>query len=234
MNQTTWIVGGGALILAVAFGLYMWTGHYESGKVAPATDAAKTVNTTSPIVEDTTLTPTSAQDSSPATPAPAVPAAVSSAVISTSMGDITVKFYGSDAPKTVANFAKLAKEGFYNGVKFHRVIKDFMIQSGDPKSKNDALVNEWGTGGPGYQFADEFNPHKLVRGSLAMANSGPNTNGSQFFIVTAAATPWLDGKHTNFGEVTDGMDVVLKIGNTQTGINDRPTTPVVIKSITVQ
>lgn len=155
------------------------------------------------------------------------------AVFSTTLGDFTVAFY-KESPKTVENFVKLAKAGFYNGVKFHRVIKDFMIQSGDPLSKDDGLKAQWGTGGPGYQFADEFNSHKLVRGSLAMANSGPNTNGSQFFIVTAEATPWLDGKHTNFGYVTDGMDVVLKIENTQTGPSDRPVVDVVVKSITVK
>ena len=152
------------------------------------------------------------------------------ATIKTSMGDIVVKLYADDSPKTVDNFAKLANEGFYNGTKFHRVIKDFMIQGGDPNSKTDN-TNSWGTGGPGYQFADEFNTHKLVKGSLAMANSGPNTNGSQFFIVTADATSWLDGKHTNFGEVIEGMDIVDAIGNVETDRMDRPQTPVTVLSI---
>jgi cyclophilin family peptidyl-prolyl cis-trans isomerase len=153
------------------------------------------------------------------------------ATIKTNLGDITVKFYNEDAPKTVANFIKLASEGFYDGIKFHRVIKDFMIQSGDPLTKDNTLKDRWGTGGPGYQFADEINSHKLVAGSLAMANSGANTNGSQFFIVTTSATPWLDGKHTNFGEVIDGLDIVKLIENSETTDLDRPTNDIVINSI---
>ncbi len=154
----------------------------------------------------------------------------SSAIIKTNLGNITVKFYGDDSPVTVNNFLNLAQSGFYNETKFHRVIKDFMIQGGDPNSKTDNVAT-YGTGGPNYKFADEFNQHKLVAGSLAMANSGPNTNGSQFFIVTAPETSWLDGKHTNFGEVTEGMDVVKKIESVQTAAADRPVEPVVINSI---
>ncbi len=154
----------------------------------------------------------------------------SQAIIKTSEGNITVKFYGEDSPMTVNNFMNLAKKGFYNETKFHRVIKDFMIQGGDPLSK-ESNTSAWGTGGPGYKFADEFNAHKLVAGSLAMANSGPGTNGSQFFIVTAPATSWLDGHHTNFGEVVDGMDIVMKIGSTETGDMDRPTKEIMIKSV---
>ncbi len=154
----------------------------------------------------------------------------SQALIKTSVGDITVKFYASDSPKTVNNFLSLAQAGFYNGTKFHRVIKDFMIQGGDPLSK-ETNTSVWGTGGPGYQFADEFNTHKLVLGSLAMANSGPDTNGSQFFIVTAAETPWLDGHHTNFGQVTAGLDVVKKIEAVETGVNDRPVQDIVITGV---
>lgn len=131
------------------------------------------------------------------------------AIIKTNFGDITVKFY-EESPITVNNFLNLAKNDFYNETLFHRVIKDFMIQGGDPNSKStDQSIH--GTGGPEYRFGDEFNNHKIVRGSLAMANAGPNTNGSQFFIVTAPATPHLDGVHTNFGEVVEGMDVVEKI-----------------------
>jgi cyclophilin family peptidyl-prolyl cis-trans isomerase/predicted small secreted protein len=152
------------------------------------------------------------------------------AVIKTNYGDITVKLYGEDSPVTVNNFLNLAKADFYNGTKFHRVIKDFMIQGGDPLSKGDD-VTRYGTGGPGYAFIDEFNTHKLVAGSLAMANSGPNTNGSQFFIVTAASTPWLDGHHTNFGEVVEGMDVVQKIEAVNTLPGDRPAQDVIINSI---
>jgi cyclophilin family peptidyl-prolyl cis-trans isomerase len=153
--------------------------------------------------------------------------------IKTNLGTIRVKLYSGDSPKTVENFIKLASQGFYDGTKFHRVIKDFMIQGGDPLSKDDTKKEYWGTGGPGYQFADEINNHKLVKGSLAMANAGPDTNGSQFFIVTAQSTPWLDGKHTNFGEVVGGMDVVEKIGNVATGENDRPQDKVVVESVTV-
>lgn len=154
----------------------------------------------------------------------------SQAVIKTSYGNITVKLYGTDSPKTVNNFLNLAQQGFYNGTKFHRVIADFMIQGGDPLSK-ESDTSVWGTGGPSYRFEDEFNSHKLVAGSLAMANAGSNTNGSQFFIVTAAATPWLDGHHTNFGEVVAGMDVVKKIEAAETGAADRPLKDVVINSI---
>ncbi|MDD3285817.1 MAG: peptidylprolyl isomerase [Patescibacteria group bacterium] len=156
----------------------------------------------------------------------------SGAVIKTNQGDITVKFYKEDSPVTVNNFLYLAQAGFYNGSKFHRVIKDFMIQGGDPNSKDDDWSND-GFGGPGYYFKDEINTHKLVAGSLAMANSGAGTgtNGSQFFIVTADATPWLDGAHTNFGEVVSGMDVVRKIEAAAVNDNDHPTADMVILSI---
>lgn len=228
MNQTTWIIGGGALILALAMGLFVMTGHYENGKITkpslPLAETSSDKKNAEPANSTTMPTDTSSTS---------VPT-YTKATISTSMGDITLKLYPADAPQTVANFAKLANEGFYNGVKFHRVIKDFMIQTGDPKSKDDSLVAQWGTGGPGYAFKDEINAHKLVKGSLAMANAGPNTNGSQFFIVTADATPWLDGKHTNFGEVESGMEVVMAIENVKTLPGDRPVTPVVIKSITVK
>jgi len=153
-----------------------------------------------------------------------------SAIIKTNFGDIVVKFYVAESPITVNNFLNLAKANFYNGIKFHRVMKDFMIQGGDPNSKDDDWSND-GMGGPGYKFQDEFNEHKLVKGSLAMANSGPDTNGSQFFIVTAEATPWLDGKHTNFGYVTGGLDIVEKIENVEVNENDHPLADVVINSV---
>lgn len=156
------------------------------------------------------------------------------AILKTNYGDIVLEFYKDDAPKTVKNFQDLAAKGFYDGVKFHRIIKDFMIQAGDPLSKDDSKKDLWGTGGPGYKFADEINDHKLVKGSLAMANAGPNTNGSQFFIVTAPATPWLDGKHTNFGFVAEGMDVVERISQAETDQNDRPLQPVVIEAIELE
>lgn len=152
------------------------------------------------------------------------------AVVKTNFGDITVKFYAQESPITVNSFMNLAKAGFYNGTKFHRVIKDFMIQGGDPNSKDDDWSND-GQGGPGYQFQDEINQRQLVKGSLAMANSGPNTNGSQFFIVTAAATAWLDGKHTNFGQVAAGMEAVEKIQQVKVNQNDHPTEDVIINNI---
>jgi len=145
------------------------------------------------------------------------------ATLHTSEGSIEIELFPEDAPKTVANFTKLAGEGFYDGLIFHRVIPDFMIQGGCPEGI--------GTGGPGYKFEDEFNHHKVVKGALAMANSGPNTNGSQFFIVTADATPWLDGKHTVFGQVTTGQDVVDRIQEVDRDGRDRPTTPVTIDRV---
>jgi peptidyl-prolyl cis-trans isomerase B (cyclophilin B) len=148
---------------------------------------------------------------------------VSEATLHTSAGPISVRFFDDDAPKTVANFRKLAGDGFYDGLIFHRVITDFMIQGGDPEGT--------GTGGPGYTFEDEINDHKVVRGALAMANAGPNTNGSQFFIVTTDAAPWLDGKHTVFGEVTEGMEAVDAIEGTETGPGDRPTEPQMIERV---
>lgn len=156
----------------------------------------------------------------------------SGAIIKTNQGDIKVKFFKDDSPVTVNNFLYLAQAGFYDNTKFHRVIKDFMIQGGDPNSKDDDWSND-GFGGPGYYFQDEINTHKLLAGSLAMANSGAGTgtNGSQFFIVTAASTPWLDGAHTNFGEVVSGMDIVQKIENTAVNSNDHPTEDMVILSI---
>jgi cyclophilin family peptidyl-prolyl cis-trans isomerase len=141
----------------------------------------------------------------------------------TSEGDVELELFPDDAPKTVENFTKLAGDGFYDGLIFHRVIPDFMIQGGCPLGT--------GSGGPGYSFEDEFNEHKVERGALAMANSGPNTNGSQFFIVTAEATPWLDGKHTVFGKVTAGQDVVDRISTVERDASDRPLEPVTIDSV---
>ncbi len=164
----------------------------------------------------------------------ALPASKTGAIIKTNRGEIEVTFLGAEAPKTVEIFQKLTETGFYTNTKFHRVIKNFMIQGGDPFSKDDTAVARWGTGGPGYTFADEINNQKIVRGVLAMANAGPNTNGSQFFIVTAQATPWLDGRHTVFGKVVRGMDVVDKIGMTETVANDVPKSPVIVESVTLK
>ena len=145
------------------------------------------------------------------------------ATLHTSEGAIELELFPDDAPKTVENFVRLAREGFYDGVIFHRVIPDFMIQGGDPTGT--------GSGGPGYEFEDEINDHPIVRGTLAMANAGPNTNGSQFFIVTAEATPWLDGKHTVFGRVTSGMDVVDAISEADRDARDKPRDDVVIERV---
>lgn len=153
--------------------------------------------------------------------------------LKTSMGDIALELDGTAAPVTVGNFVGLAKKGFYDGTTFHRVIPDFMIQGGDPNSKDQTKRNTHGTGDPGYKFADEINSNKIVRGTIAMANAGPNTNGSQFFIVTAPATPFLDGKHTYFGKVTSGMDVIDKISLVQRDENDNPLSPVIINQIIV-
>src|SRR6476661_5453901 len=145
------------------------------------------------------------------------------AIILTNHGPIQVDLFPADAPKTVDNFVKLANDGFYDRVIFHRVIPDFMIQGGDPTGT--------GSGGPGYTFEDEFNDHKVERGALAMANAGPNTNGSQFFVVTTDAAPWLDGKHTVFGRVTEGMDAVDTIEGSETGSGDRPAQPQIIERV---
>ena len=148
---------------------------------------------------------------------------MSTMTMTTNKGDIVFEMFDDDAPKTVGNMRALAEKGFYDGLSFHRIIRDFMVQGGCPQGT--------GTGGPGYTFEDEINRHKVVRGALAMANAGPNTNGSQFFIVTAEACPWLDGKHTVFGQATDGMDVVDRIEGTETDGQDRPRSDVKIESI---
>src|SRR2546426_3548143 len=142
---------------------------------------------------------------------------MSTATMQTTEGSITLELFDEDAPKTVENFRRLAADGFYDGLSFHRVIKDFMIQGGCPEGT--------GTGGPGYTFDDEINERKVVRGALAMANAGPDTNGSQFFIVTADACPWLDGKHTVFGNVVEGMEAVDTLDSTETDAADRPLEP---------
>jgi cyclophilin family peptidyl-prolyl cis-trans isomerase len=148
---------------------------------------------------------------------------MSNATLHTNHGAIELELFDEDAPKTVENFRKLAADGFYDGVGFHRVIKDFMIQGGDPTGT--------GAGGPGYTFEDEFNEQKVERGALAMANAGPNTNGSQFFIVTTEAAPWLDGKHTVFGRVTGGMEAVDSIEGTETDAGDKPVSEALIERV---
>jgi cyclophilin family peptidyl-prolyl cis-trans isomerase len=148
---------------------------------------------------------------------------MTNATLHTTHGEIELELFAEDAPKTVENFVRLSREGFYDGLAFHRVIPDFMVQGGCPRGD--------GTGGPGYEFEDEPNDRRVVRGALAMANRGPNTNGSQFFIVTAEACPWLDGKHTVFGQVTAGMDVVDRISAAERDARDRPTERVGIERV---
>ncbi len=187
--------------------------------------------TSTQILTNTTLNATTSMNT---TTSP-VPDKITKAVITTNKGVIEITF-APNTPITVANFAKLANEGFYNGTRFHRVIKDFMIQGGDPYSKDVTKKNVWGTGGPGYTFEDETHANDTFsQGTLAMANAGPNTNGSQFFIVTApGGTPWLAGKHTVFGQVTRGLDIALAIGNVPTDSADRPAQDVIVEKVEVK
>ena len=155
------------------------------------------------------------------------------ATLHTNLGDITIEFLETEAPNTVANFAKLAKEGFYDGTKFHRIIHDFMIQGGDPLTKDDTMMYRWGTGGPGYKFADEIHPqNRNEPGTIAMANAGPNTNGSQFFI-NVKDNAFLDTKHTVFGHVTAGIDVVHSIEHVEVGESDRPLEAVIVERVSI-
>lgn len=188
------------------------------------TNSTTTMNTTTNTKTATATTTTTE-----------IPEKITSAMITTNKGDIEITF-SEKTPETVKNFAKLAVSDFYNGTRFHRVIRDFMIQGGDPLSKDVANKNSWGTGGPGYSFKDEISPNDVFsQGTLAMANSGPDTNGSQFFIVTAiAGTPWLAGKHTVFGHVTKGLDVVLHIGDMQTDGADRPLQDVIVEKVVIK
>lgn len=207
------------ILLILVFGLILFWGN-PAEKPEPTTEVT-------PISEGslaTTSEPTNMTEQKK----------VSTAIFKTNLGEITLELYPDKAPKTVENFIKLAQSGFYNGTLFHRVIKDFMIQGGDPNTKSEPT--NWaihGTGGPGYKFEDEINDVKIVNGVLAMANSGPNTNGSQFFIVTADATPWLDGKHTAFGRVTAGMDIVEKIEAVATE-KDHPIEDVILQEVVVK
>lgn len=181
------------------------------------------------ITKTKMLTPSTSTTTMP------LPEKITSATITTNKGVIEITF-ATNTPVTVTNFAKLAGSGFYDGTRFHRVIRDFMIQGGDPLSKDLAQMNRWGTGGPGYTFIDETSPSDVfTQGVVAMANAGPDTNGSQFFIVTAiAGTPWLAGKHTVFAHITKGFDIALRIGDLQTDGFDRPMQDVIIESITIK
>lgn len=201
--------------------------------VVPEKDTTNTYEELANNLQENTMPETNNDQILEPTKQPNLLADYSKAIFKTNVGDITVEFYNDDSPVTVNNFLYLASKGFYNGTLFHRVIKDFMIQGGDPLSKTED-TSRHGTGGPEYRFQDEFNSHPLVEGSLAMANAGPGTNGSQFFIVTAQSTPWLDGKHTNFGKVIDGMDIVKQIEGVQTGVADHPITDIIINEIILQ
>lgn len=245
MNQTTWIVGGGVIIVALAGLLYTFTGNNVKQPVAIDDQVKAVVSATGtpdiknnvPLQKQMNTEPTTASEAPVKGAADQVPQNPE-VIMKTSMGNITLKLYSNDAPKTVLNFIKLAKSGFYDGVRFHRVIKGFMIQGGDPLSKDDTLQDRWGTGGPGYAFPDEIDPNSALyqkgykRGVLAMANSGPNTNGSQFFIMHQDYP--LPPSYTIFGEVVDGMDVVDKIATSPTNSNDRPISPITINTITVK
>ena len=224
-------ITGGAVIIGLAL-VGLW--FFYSGNNAPAqteTNAYDTAASQESTAADLSSSAGSGQAGSGQTTTNQQK--IMQSTLHTNKGDITIKFLGSDAPNTVANFTKLASAGFYDGTKFHRVIKGFMIQGGDPLTKDDSLAARWGTGGPGYQFADEIHANNInAAGTIAMANAGPNTNGSQFFI-NVAANNFLDTKHTVFGKVTSGMDVVTQIENTPTA-SDRPVSAVIIESITLK
>ncbi len=229
-------------VLLVLFGGVWW--FATSGSQSTDTSDSTSFDAYGLIIPTTTNSAISPQASTTSGGATTNPASNSSgqanqtkimqATLHTSMGDITLEFYPQQAPNTVANFIKLAQAGFYDGTKFHRVIKGFMDQGGDPLTKDDSMMARWGTGGPGYQFNDEVTAtNSNTAGTIAMANSGPNTQGSQFFI-NAVDNHSLDSGYTVFGKVTAGMDVVTKINNTPTDSSDRPLTPVVLKSVTLK
>lgn len=243
MSQTTWILLGGAAVIAFAGMLYVLSGDDAIPKEKqPLVEVEAVEVEAEPTIETTRTTPAPPRSESTTSAPATAPATDPVVTLRTNMGDITLKLYAKDAPIATENFLKLARSGFYDGVKFHRVIQDFMIQAGDPLSKDDTKIELWGTGGPGYTFANESNGRKFVRGSLGMANyGGTNSNGSQFFVVTAPTAPFLDGGYTNFGEVIEGLDIALKIekvktdGSAQLGTgNDRPLSPVVINSIVIR
>jgi peptidylprolyl isomerase len=222
---------GAVLAIAVAIALFggVW---YAAGRMgpepAPSADLYGT-GQAAPVHQGQEAAAAAAASQGPAT-STSVNKKAMQAILHTSKGDITIEF-SSATPNTVANFTKLAGEGFYNGTKFHRVIAGFMIQGGDPLTKDDSMQARWGTGGPGYQFADEIAAgNRNAPGTISMANAGPNTNGSQFFI-NVADNAFLDAKHTVFGKVIAGMDVVSAIERTPTGQNDRPVEPMVITSV---
>jgi peptidyl-prolyl cis-trans isomerase B (cyclophilin B) len=240
-------------IVIVATGIFMVSRSYRGASLPAAADSDEKINAVFASVNKAinqnmeSNTSTSTTSSAPSSVAgeglkvlqPAADGSVrvpkyTTAKITTSKGVIEVALHSEQAPLTVANFGLLAGQGFYNGTAFHRVIKGFMIQAGDPLSKDPSQKDHWGMGGPSYKFPDEINSLPMKRGALAMANAGPNTNGSQFFIITAAETPWLNGKHTVFGEVTKGMDIVDAIESAKTEGPDRPVETISIMGIEVK
>jgi cyclophilin family peptidyl-prolyl cis-trans isomerase len=228
-TKTTYAVIFILILLLAALAFFLRGGDATE----PTTQSQAT--TTSDLYSNTTnQKPASATTTPMTTTTTPLPEKITSATITTNKGTIEITF-ATNTPQTVLNFAKLATSGFYNGTRFHRVIRDFMIQGGDPLSKDVANKDRWGTGGPGYAFADEIHTSDTFpQGTLAMANSGPSTNGSQFFIVTSqAGTPWLIGKHTVFGHITKGLDVALAIQNLQTDGMDRPLQDVIVESVVI-
>ncbi|MDQ5955280.1 MAG: hypothetical protein QG621_283 [Patescibacteria group bacterium] len=219
----------GAVIL-IGGAYYFLRGSGPASTILPSADL--TVSSSTPVVGSPTATTTPTSSVQPST---TNPKKVMTATLQTNMGTISIEFYGDKAPQTVANFVKLAGQGYYDGTKFHRVIKGFMDQGGDPLTKDDSKQAQWGTGGPGYTIPDEIDPSVTnTAGTLAMANTGrPNSGGSQFFI-NAVDNHFLDGNYTVFGKVTSGMDVVKAINNVPTAPGDRPITPVVLQKVTVQ
>lgn len=237
MNQTAWVVCGGVAVVAIAAALFVFSGKNTSEVVV--TDASKNSGA-SVVIKNAATTTDEAITQSPVKKMEANISESTRATLHTNKGDIVVKFYAKDAPNAVANFLKLANEKFYDGVRFHRVIKSFMIQGGDPFSKDDNKIAQWGQGDPGYKFADEINAGSALyqrgykRGVLAMANSGPNTNGSQFFIMHADYG--LPPLYVIFGEVESGLDVIDAIANVPTtgSPSDRPLSPITVTSVTVK
>jgi cyclophilin family peptidyl-prolyl cis-trans isomerase len=212
--------------IVVATGLLIFGVQSTPKKVDPMAEVLQNLNKENPVSNNQNKGPAAMDKTKMPVPTQIIsPDKSYTAVFNTNLGSFKIKLYAKETPLTVNNFVYLAKNKFYDGLIFHRIIKDFMIQGGDPVGN--------GTGGPGYRFPDEKSNNKIVKGSLAMANSGPNTNGSQFFIVTAEATPWLDGKHTNFGEVVEGLDIIEKIGVIKTGANDKPVETVLINTIEI-
>jgi len=221
-------------IFLIAAFILLLSGCQNQQKAVNTNNNLKNMENNNNVQQQTTEKTVKNDEILPVSQQPQLLTKYSVATIVTNKGEIKVQLYNDESPITVNNFLYLAEQNFYNNSKFHRVIKDFMIQGGDPNSKDNDRSND-GTGGPGYAFVDEFNQHKLVRGSLAMANTArPNTNGSQFFIVTAEQTPWLDGVHTNFGYVISGWETLDAIENSTIGANDYPVEDIIIEKIILQ